>query len=221
MRRASPSRPSRPAARGALAGGRGGAPGPPRGGGPPVGPLGAGGGASAPRRAGAEEGGLVAMEIGGQRGLAGGGVLDAALELGEAGRQGRPAAEEHGLQELAVLLLFFLIAAGRARLALERAQGPLDLGDHVVEPQEVRHRLLELDLGDALARLVAGDAGGLLDQLAPLLGLAGEDHADLPLLDDGVGPDAEPGVHQQVLDLLEARDPAVEAVLPLAAAEDP
>ena len=167
------------------------------------------------------EGGLVAVEVGGEPGLPRGGLLEAGLQLGQPRRQRRPAAEEHGLQQLAILLLLLLVAPRRAGLALERAQGPLDLGDHVVEPQQVRHRLLELDLGDALARLVARDAGRLLDQLAPFLGLAGEDHADLPLLDDGVGPDAEAGVHQQVLDLLQARHLAVEPVLPLAAAEDP
>ena len=168
------------------------------------------------------EGRLVAVEVGGEPGLAGGGLLDprrvsSARRAASAG----PAAEEHLLQQLAILLLLLLVAAGRAGLALERAQGALDLGDHVVEAQQVRGRLLELDLGDALARLVAGDAGRLLDQLAPLLRLAGEDHADLPLLDDGVGPDAEAGVHQQVLDLLQAHHPAVQPVLALAAAEDP
>ncbi len=166
------------------------------------------------------EGGLVAVQVGHQGRFTGDGVLQGGTQGREAGGEGGPAAEEHLLQKLPIFLLLLLIAAGGARLALERAQGALYLGDDVVEAQQVGGRLLELHLGDSLARLVAGDARGLFDQPAPLLRLAGEDHADLSLLDDGVGPDAEAGVHQHVLDVLQAYQPAVQTVLALAAAED-
>ncbi len=161
------------------------------------------------------------MEVGGEGRVAGGGAFERGAEVGEVRGECRPAAEEHSLQQLAILLLLFLIAAGGAGLALERAQGALHFGDDVVEAQQIGGRFLELDLGDPLARFVAGDAGRFLDQPSPLLRLAGEDHADLPLLDDGVGPDAEAGVHQQVPDVLQAHDAAVEPVLALAAAKHP
>jgi hypothetical protein len=116
--------------------------------------------------------------------------------------------------------LALLEAARGAGLALERAEVALDLAHDVVEPQEVRRRLLELHLGDLLARLVARDPRRLFDQLAAFLRFARQDEADLSLFDHRVGADAESGVHQQVLDLLEADRLAVQAVLRLAAAED-
>ena len=164
---------------------------------------------------------FVAGEVGGQPGL----VVGAGRQLLAQRRQPlggeRPAPGEHLAEQLPVLALLLPVAAGGAGLALERAEGALDLGDDVVEPQQVGPRLFELDLGDPAPRLVAGDAGRLFEQLAPLLRLAREDHADFPLLDHRVGANAQPGVHQQVLDLLEARQPAVDPVLALAGAEDP
>src|SRR4029079_19240746 len=73
---------------------------------------------------------------------------------------------------------------------------------------------------DAAALAVARHAGRLFEQAPSLLRLAGEDEADLPLLDDRVGADAEAGAHQQVADPLQGDPLAVQPVLPLAAAED-
>jgi hypothetical protein len=167
------------------------------------------------------QGRLVAVEVGSERRLPRVGVGDPGGQSGEAAGESAPAAEEDLLQKLPVLRFLLLVAAGGPGLALERAESPLDLGDDVVEPQEVGGRLLELDLGHVLPLLVAGDPRRLLDQLPPLLGLAGEDHPDLPLLDDRVGADAEPGVHQEVADVFQAHQLAVQPVLALAAAEDP
>ncbi len=164
---------------------------------------------------------LVAVERGRQLGLARAGLVDLPAHRGEARSQRVPTPGQHQLEEAAVLPFGLLVAARGARLALERAQRALDLGDDVVEPHEVGGRLLELHLGEPLAHLVAGDAGGLFEELAPLLRLAGEDQPDLPLLDHRVGADAEPRVHQQVAHVLEPHGAAVQPVLALAAAEDP
>ena len=63
--------------------------------------------------------------------------------------------------------------------------------------------------------------GGFFDQL-PAIGRArAEDLADLSLLDDGVGLDAEAGVHQQVLHVAQAADLAVDQVFALAGSVQP
>jgi hypothetical protein len=59
------------------------------------------------------------------------------------------------------------------------------LEDDVVDPQQVRLRRLELQLGQVALLLVPDDAGGFLDELAAVAGLGAEDRIDLALLDDG------------------------------------
>ena len=63
--------------------------------------------------------------------------------------------------------------------------------------------------------------GRFLDQLAAIGRTRAEDLPDLPLLDDGVRLHADARVHQQVLDVLEAHDLAVDEVLALARAIEP
>ncbi len=159
--------------------------------------------------------GLLAVDVGGEVGLPRLRLAEGDAALRELAREARPAPAEDRTVERLPLRLALLEAARGPRLALERAQVALDLAHDVVEAQEVRRRLFELQLGDLLARLVAGDPGRLFDQLAALLGLPREDEADLPLLDHRVGADAQSGVHQQVLDLLEADRLAVQAILRL------
>ena len=53
------------------------------------------------------------------------------------------------------------------------------------------------------------------------MGLRREDLADLALLDDRVGLRAEAGVHEQLVDVAQATDPAVHQVLALAVAVEP
>ena len=184
-------------------------------------PLGHGAGEVVEPLAPLGESGLVAVEIGAEARFAQRGVLDLRAQLVEASGKDRPAAGKDLLQQVAVFDLLLLIAPGGAGLTLEGTEGALDLRDDVVQAQEVGGGLLQLDLGHALARLVASDAGGLLDELAALLGLAREDHPDLALLDHRIGADAQAGVHQEILDLLQPDHPAVQPVLALAAAEDP
>ena len=97
-----------------------------------------------------------------------------------------------------------LPARGARGLALERGARAVDLGHDVREAQQVPARLLELDLGLALADLVLRDAGRLLDEAAPVLRLRRENEVDLLLLDDRVGPHAEAGAEQDLLHVLQA-----------------
>ncbi len=164
---------------------------------------------------------FVAMQRGGDLGVGVGG-------LGELRTKGRQAlvervalAHQHGGEQVARLRFVLAVAIGGIGLALERAQRALEFTDDVVESLQVAGGVLELEFGEPLAGLVAGDAGRFLDQLAALLGLAGEHRFDLALADHRVGADAETGVHQQVLDLSQRHHLVVEAVLALAGAEDP
>ena len=162
-----------------------------------------------------------AMERGGELGVGGAQLAEAVADLVEARLHRVPAPQQHGAEQMPVLGLVLAVAPRRARLPLERAHRALDLEDHVLESLQVAVGFLELDLGDALARLVLGDAGRFLDQATPFLRLAGEDRLDLPLPDHRVGAQTEPGVHQQVAHLLQRDVLAVDAVLALAGAEDP
>ena len=133
-------------------------------------------------------------------------------------RQLAIAAGEQHLLPAPQLVAQPLVAARLRRLALQRAALLLDLEDDVVDAREVLLRRLELQLGGAAARLVLGDAGGFLDQLAPVGRPRAEDHADLALLDDRVGLGAEPGVHQQLVHVAQPAHFAVDQVFALARA---
>jgi putative FmdB family regulatory protein len=112
------------------------------------------------------------------------------------------------------------VALGLGGLALEGREAPLDLGDDVPDAQEVLARLVHLELGLLLPGLVLGDAGGLLDEEAAVLGAGGDDEPDLALLDDGVRLGADAGAEEEVGDVLEADLGLVDQVLARAVAEE-
>src|SRR5690606_13732759 len=116
-----------------------------------------------------------------------------------------------------VLGLQLLEAPRGPGLTFERPERAVGFGADVVQALEVRGGFLELELGDPFARLVAGDAGRLFDQLAAFLRFARQDGLDLALLDHRIRPDSETGVHQQITDQLEGYALAVEAIFALAA----
>ena len=106
-----------------------------------------------------------------------------------------------------------LVAAGLACLALERSDLALDLLDDVGDAEEVRLGVFELAESLFLLGLVLGDACGLLEDGAAILGAAVEQEGGLPLLHDGVGAPADAGVHEEIVDVLEAAGGAVDQVL--------
>ena len=90
------------------------------------------------------------------------------------------------------------------RLLFQRFYLQLQLGDLVSDPQQVFLSAGELPLGLVLAVAEAGDARGLLKDLAPVGGLGGDDLADAPLADDRVAVGAQARVHQQLAHVAKA-----------------
>ena len=104
-------------------------------------------------------------------------------------------------------------ASGRSRF--------LHLVLEVARALDLRRDARELQLGAMAARLEAAEAGGLLDQRAPLLRLRGEDRLDLALADDRVHALAEAEVGEQLDEVEPAHGGLVDEVLALAAAVEP
>ena len=113
------------------------------------------------------------------------------------------------------------VAPRLGRLALQRAALLFDLEHDVVDAGQVLLRRFELELRGAAAALVFRDAGGFLDQLPPIGGPGAENLANLALLDDRIALDANAGVHQQVLHVLQAAGLSVDQVLALARSVEP
>ena len=97
----------------------------------------------------------------------------------------------------------------------------LQLGDLVVDADQVLLRPLQLPLRLLLPVAEFGDAGGLLEDLPPLPALGGEDLVDLALADDGVALPAHAGVQEQLRHILQPDGLAVDVILALAAAVVP
>ena len=110
---------------------------------------------------------------------------------------------------------------GLVDLALERTKLARDLAGDVLGATQVLVHALELAKRALLAAAMLGDARGLLDELATLLGAALQDGVELALRDDRVGLLAETGVVQDVLDVHQASGRAVDEVLGLTRAIHP
>ena len=132
----------------------------------------------------------------------------------------QPVERLHPDGDLGALELVAQVQIFFCRLGL-LAQGldlQLQLIDLVVDAQEVFLRAGKLALRLLLAVAVARDAGRLLEDLAALVALAGDDLGDAPLPDDRVPVAAEAGVHEQLIDVAQAAGLAVDGIFALAAA---
>jgi len=107
------------------------------------------------------------------------------------------------------------------RLELEGVVAPLHLAEDARDLAHVLLGLLELELGLPGAHLVLRDARRLLEEVAALLGLGGEDLVDLALLHHGVGRLADARVPEELAYLLELGGLPVDEVLALAGAVEP
>ena len=101
------------------------------------------------------------------------------------------------------------------------APAKINLALQVVGSFEVAPDLSQLDLGALAAALEAPQAGGLLDQRAPFVGLGGEQRLDLSLADDGVHLATETQLGGELDDVGQTAGRAVDRVGRLAAAHDP
>ena len=119
-------------------------------------------------------------------------------------------------QQTAHLFAQLGVAPRLGRLALERSKLFFDFDENVVDAREIDFRRLELGFGEALLRLVHGDAGGFFDDGAAVHGFGIQDLADAALLDDGVAVRAEADAHEDFLDVAQAGHAAVDEIFALA-----
>ena len=113
------------------------------------------------------------------------------------------------------------VDAGLFGLLFQRADPAFQLGEDVPQPLEVGLGGGQAVLGVGLAVAEAGDAAGVLKDLPPLAALGGHDLGDAALPDDGVAVPADAGVQQQLIDVLQPADLAVDGVLAVARAVVP
>ncbi len=126
-----------------------------------------------------------------------GGCGDGAIRLGQFGSGsfgGQPCIipaheQQSGLQGTD-LCADFLVAFGLTRLALEPVQGGLQLAPDVVQPLQIGLGRLQPQLGLVPPGVQPRHAPGLFQDATPVLGLGGDQLADLALTDQGraVGP---------------------------------
>src|ERR1035438_4905979 len=142
-----------------------------------------------------------------------------ASEQGSLGIQLRELADQQHAQLGAHLVAQPAVTLGLRGLPLQRVHLARDFVEDVVDAGEILHGVFEAGLRQALARFELGDAGGLFNDGAPIGGLAAEDLADAALLNDGVRFRAEAGAHEDVLNVAQTTQLAVEQILALAGTE--
>ena len=157
-------------------------------------------------------GGLVVFAA--QRGLGLVGVVELGLAVHQiVGGQPQPGVAQVGLDGLG--------AAGHLGLAAQRLELAAQLGGQVGQPGQVGRHRVELADRLLLALAVLEDAGGLLDERAPVLRARLQDLGELALADDDVHLAADAGVGQQLLHIHQTATGAVDFVLAGAVAEHP
>src|SRR5690606_33103717 len=137
------------------------------------------------------------------------------LPLPGLGIQALPA---QGLQlglELTFLGLTGLVLLRSLRLAMQVRQLTLQLLAQVGQTLEVLMGTADAILGFAPALLVFGDAGGLFDEQAELVGLGLDELGNHALLDDRIAARTQPGAEKDVGNVPAAAFGTVEEVLVL------
>ena len=121
--------------------------------------------------------------------------------------------------QVPVVFLDLAIAACLARLLLQLVEVVLDLEEQVFDAVEVVLGRLELVEGLALADLVLGDPGGLLEHLPAGIVLVVQQVVEHTQLDDGVGVAGNARVEKEAGDVLEPAGHVVQPVFALPGAE--
>ena len=91
-----------------------------------------------------------------------------------------------------------VVLLGHLGLACQAPDLAAELVADVVDAGEVLARVLQPVLGLLAPLLVLGDAGGLFEEEAQLVGLGLDDARDHALVDDGVGARPEAGAEEEV-----------------------
>ncbi len=108
------------------------------------------------------------------------------------------------------------VLAGHPRLALQRADARLELGEDVAQAHGVGRRLGQPALGVVGPQAQAGNAGRVLEQAAALLRALAQSRIHQPLADDRVRLADR---RDELLDVLQPHPAAVDQILVLAAAK--
>ena len=106
----------------------------------------------------------------------------------------------------------FAVADRLARLLLQAVDLPGELADHVLDAGEVGFGGLQPQFGLVAAGVKAGDAGGIFQHAAALLGLGLDDLADLALVHQRRRTRAGRGIGEQDLHVAGAHVAAVDAI---------
>ena len=104
------------------------------------------------------------------------------------------------------------IAHGFARLALERRHLARELADHVFQALQILFGRAQAQFRLVAARMQSGNAGGLFQHAAALLGLGLDDLADAALMHERGRTRAGRSVGEQYLHVARAHFTAVDAI---------
>ena len=107
------------------------------------------------------------------------------------------------------------------RLTLQGIQLLLDLGDDVVDPQEILLGGIEFQLGLTTARPVLRDPGSFFNQRAAIRGFVREDLTDLSLFDERVRLRTEARVHEEFVNVAKPAHRSIHQVFALAVSVQP
>ena len=145
-----------------------------------------------------------------------GGVI--ALQLQRGGFQILQVLQPNGDLQHTQLVAQHQIFLRRCRLLAQRLHLQLQLRDLIVDAHQIFLGALELALGFLLAVAEFGDTCRLLKDLPAIAALDGQYLVDLALTDDGISLTAHTGVHEQLVDVLQAHGLLVDVILRFTAA---
>ena len=107
---------------------------------------------------------------------------------------------------------------GLGTLFFQRADAGFQFAEDVPQPLQILRRSGQAPFGLVFAVAVLGDAAGFLKNFPALSALGRHDLRNAALPDDGIAVAADAGIQQQFINILQAADLAVDAVLALAGA---
>ena len=94
----------------------------------------------------------------------------------------------------------------------------MHLGDQILEPREIGGRFFETTLGAFLAIAVQPDAGGLLEQRAPLFGFLRKQRLDHFRFHHDAGIGTKAGAAQHVLNVAQSHGGTIQQIIALTGA---
>ena len=131
----------------------------------------------------------------------------------------RQPARQHHAKLAAQFIAERAITFRLGRLALEHTHLPRDLFEDVVHARQILFRRLQPQLRKALLRLEACDARRFFDDGAAIQRLGRKNASNALLADHGIALAAQAGTHEDVLDIPQAADLAIQQILGVAGAE--